>query len=777
MEESFSVVGQRVTPVYGEGKVTGTLKFPADIALPDMLWMKILRSPHAHALISEVDTSKAEKIPGVAAILTYKDVPRVLFGPFEYELYPLDREVRFVGDSVAAVAAEDWNIAEEAVRAMRVEYQVMPAVYDPEAAARADAPIAVLHLPEAYTGKPWWEEHGTPTYLDNTTNVYSASKGKPSLVYQRGDVEKGLKESDCTVERLFRQPMESGVAHEPRACVAQYENGRLTLWCSVQEPYKLGNSVARVLDLPEGSVRIIAPAIGGGFGVKVAGRYAVLSALMARKTARPVKIWFTREEETIDSHNRPALIHYVKAGTKRDGSLSAFQITTYLDCGHWLGKSASRLAEGMIHHIMDLYHPCPNILWEVFVARTNHPAAGPVRGRSDMESHFAIDSVVDELAHAIGMDPLEFRLKNRIREGDELCSSPGKVVSSVGLEEAVRQGAEAIGWKRRQKKPDSGAGPNKRGIGMAMVIHSAGGQPFRTSAGRVEVHEDGRVLYFCGTADQGAEQQTTLRQMVAEILGVSVEEIGGTNADTSICPRDTGPISSRTVYSTGRAAVRAAQAMKNKLLEIASRSLEVSVEDLELRDGSVHVRGVPSRSLSFAGIARANGAPIEESGQFNGKDERAIPWGFAATFVEVEVDTETGEVKILRLLSSHDVGRAIHPTIVEGQIQGGASWGLGHALTEGFYFDDRTGTTLNQWFLDLKTPSTLDCPEIETVMVEKEEPTHPFGAKGCSEISIVGVAPAIANAIYNATGVRVTEIPITPDRVLEALRAKNGAKA
>lgn len=776
MEGPFSVVGHKVIPVHGVGKVTGELKFAPDIVLPNMLWMKILRSPHAHAMISDIDTSQAENIPGVVAILTYKDVPRTLFGPFEYELYPLDREVRFVGDSVAAIAAEDWHIAEEAVRAMRVQYEVKPAVYDPEAAARPGAPIAVLNLPEAFTGKPWWEEHGTPTYLDNTTNVYSATKGKPSLVYQRGDAEKGLAESDFTVERRFRQPMQSGVAHEPRACVALYENGRCTLWCSVQEPYKLGNSVARVLDLPEESVRIISTAIGGGFGVKVAGRYAVLCALLARQTGRPVKIWFTREEETIDSHNRPGLIHYVKAGAKKDGALSAFQIRTYLESGHWLGKSASRLAEGMIHHIMDLYHPCPNVMWEVFVARTNHPAGGPVRGRSDMESHFAVDCAVDELAHSIGMDPLEFRLKNRIREGDPMCASPGKVVSSVGVEEAVRQGAEKIGWNRRRKKPGSDTGLKKRGIGMAMVIHSAGGQPFRTAAGRVEVHEDGRILYFCGTADQGAEQQTTLRQMVAEILGVSMEKIGGTNADTAICPRDTGPISSRTVYSTGKAACRAAEAVKKKLLDLASRSLEVSVEDLELRDGSVQVQGVPSRSLSFGQIARLNGTPIEELGQFNGKDEPTIPWGFAATFVEVEVNLETGEVTVLRLVSSHDVGRAIHPGIVKGQIEGGASWGLGHALTEGFYFDDRTGTTLNQWFLDLKTPSTLDTPEIESIMVEKEEPSHPFGAKGCSEISIIGVAPAIANAIYNATGVRVSEIPLTPDRVLEALRA-HGAMA
>jgi CO/xanthine dehydrogenase Mo-binding subunit len=737
-----------------------------------MLWMKIVRSPHAHARILEVDTSEALKIPGVVAILTHKDVPQVLFGPYRNELYPLDEEVRFVGDAVAAVAAEDWNIAEQAVKAIRVKYEILPAVFSPEEAAQPGAPIAVLHLPE--TSTPWWDSAGDPSALREASNVLG-KPGQPSIVNKRGDVEKGFQESDYVVERVFRQPHVSGVAHEPRACVVQFENGGCTVWCSVQEPYNVQDAVARVLDLPHDAVRVISSTIGGGFGVKVGGRFAVLTALLARQTGRPVKIWFTREEETVDSHNRPAMIQYVKAGAKKDGSIMAFKVRSYMDNGYWAAGIGANLAFAIITRIMDLYHACPNVLWEIYVSRTNHPAAGPYRGRSDSESHFPIDTVVDELAHAARMDPIEFRLKNRIHEGEDLCSAPGKVMSGVGVEEAVRKGAEAIGWNRRQKNPGAAPGPKKRGIGMAMVIHSAGSTPLPSQA-MTEINQEGRVLFFSGQSDQGAEHQTTLRQMVAEVLKVSLSDLSGANADTSNCPHDSGPISSRTVYSTGIAATRSAEDCKKKLLEQASTLLEARPEDLELGDHRVRVRGNPSKGVSYAEIAKGTGGSLKGWGYFNAQDEKLFTYGFAGTFAEVEVDVETGEVRVLRLVSSHDIGRAINPAIVEGQIQGGVAQGLGYAVSEGFYYDPESGTVLNQWFLDLKTPSILDTPDIEPVMVELGEPSHPFGAKGCSEIPYVGVAPAIANAIYNATGVRLRELPMTAERVLAALQtAREGA--
>jgi xanthine dehydrogenase molybdenum-binding subunit len=523
------------------------------------------------------------------------------------------------------------------------------------------------------------------------------------------------------------------------------------------------------------AVRVISTNLGGAFGVKVTGRFAVLCALLARNTGRPVKIWFTREEESLDSHNRSALKHYVKAGANQDGFLTAIKVRTFLDNGYWpYGGLGQNIAFAISTRPIDLYHRCPNVQWEVFAVRTNRPSTGPYRGRADAESHFPIESVMDELAQAIRMDPIEFRLKNRLREGDDLCSAPNKIMSTVWLEEAARAGAERIAWQRRSGFPTPTKGGRKKGIGMAMVIHSCGSNPAGISEAEVKIDDQGNISLFSGTADQGSEQQTTLRQMVAEVLGVSLDDVGGSNADTSNCPFDSGPFSSRTVYATGIAASRAAEAVKQKLLERASVLLGEPISNLDIGRKSIWKRSDSSQLIGLAELAKGTGGSVSGKGTHNAKEDRLFAYGFAATFAEVEVDVETGEVKILRLVSSHDVGRAINPMIVEGQILGGAAQGLGYALSEGFYFDQRTGTALNQWFLDLRTPSILDIPDIEPVMVELGEPTHPFGAKGCSEISYVGVAPAVANAIYNATGARVTELPMTPDVILKALRVTGG---
>jgi xanthine dehydrogenase molybdenum-binding subunit len=775
VSEELLTVGQSVAPIYGIEKATGALRFPADINLPNMLWMKILRSPHAHAKILAVDATAAEKMPGVAAILTHKDVPRVLFGPYQNEIYPLDEEVRFAGDTVAAVAAEDWNFAEQAMRAIGVTYKVLPAVHDPEAGTQPGSPNAVLNYPEPHEIKPG---DIRPDQLGTFGNIIGLKEGGPTVANERGDVEKGFAQSDAIVERFFRQSEVNAVSHEPRACVAVYENGACTLWCSVQDPYRLQDSTARVLGLPMEKVRVVATNLGGAFGVKVTGRFAVLCALMARKTGRPVKIWFTREEESLDSHNRSALTHYVKAGVKKDGTLTAIKVRTFLDNGYWpYGGLGQNIAFAICTRPMDLYHACRNVKWEVFAVRTNRPSTGPYRGRADAESHFPIESVMDELACAIEMDPIEFRLKNRLREGDDLCSATGKVVSTVWVEEATRQGAQTIGWERRLSLSASSQGAQRRGIGMAMVIHSCGSNPAGTSEAEVTIDSQGRISLFSGTADQGSEQQTTLRQMVAEVLGVALSDVGGCNADTATCPYDSGPFSSRTVYATGIAASRAAEQVKQKLLDLAAVFLAEGTNNLAIGNKSIWVCSDVSRRVDLGQLARLAGGAISAKGIHNGKEDHLFAYGFAAAFAEVEVDVETGAVKILRLVSSHDVGRAINPMIVEGQILGGAAQGLGYALTEGFYFDPRTGTALNQWFLDLRTPSILDLPNIEPVIVELGEPTHPFGAKGCSEISYVGVAPAVANAIYNATGARVTELPMTPDVILKALQGTQRSRA
>jgi CO/xanthine dehydrogenase Mo-binding subunit len=389
---------------------------------------------------------------------------------------------------------------------------------------------------------------------------------------------------------------------------------------------------------------------------------------------------------------------------------------------------------------IDLYHRCPNVKWEVFAVRTNRPSTGPYRGRADAESHFPVESAMDELACGIQMDPIEFRLKNRLQEGDDLCSAPNKIMSTVWLEQAARAGAEKIGWERRSSLAASTKGPRKRGMGVALVIHSCGSNPAGISEAEVTIDGSGRISLFSGTADQGSEQQTTLRQMVAEILGVSLDDVGGCNADTSTCPFDSGPFSSRTVYATGIAASRAAEEVK-KLLELAANSLEEVIGALDIGRKSVWVRAIRQthRSRSTCSSGRRL---HQRQGIHNAKEDRLFAYGFAATFAEVEVDVN-GRVKS---------SGWCHPRRVAHQsddrrrpILGGAAQGLGYALSEGFYFDQRTGTALNQWFLDLRTPSILDLPDIEPVMVSWAS-RRTFGAKGCSEIPRWR-RPAVANAI------------------------------
>jgi CO/xanthine dehydrogenase Mo-binding subunit len=744
------------------------MRYPSDIQLPDMLWVKMLRSPHARARIVSIDVSAAKALPGVVDVVTHEDMPPRRWGRTAHREGSdiLEPEVAFVGDGVAAVAATDWVIAEEAARLIRVEYAVLPAVLDPEEGAQPDAP-----------------------QIHPLGNVIDGNAETPTTRNVRGDVDQGLAESDVIVQRVFRQPQASGVPHEPRTCVASWDGETLTLWDSGQHAHDVKAGIAHVLDLPQDRVRVLSANIGGGFGVKKLSRCAFLAAILAVRTGRPVKFWFTREEETLDSVVRPGVIHHVTAGATREGEIKAWKITSYMDSGHWTGvggSSGPALARDMCRRAMDFYNRCPNVQWDVFLTRTNHPKSGPFRGRTSAEAYFSLDSVVDELAERIGMDPGDLRIKNTIRTGEPLLSTiklpTGRImeidprtvtpkrITLVGYEECIEAGKRAIGWERRNPVPGHDPGPVKRGIGMAAVMHSAGGTPILSKA-RVEIDGAGRIAMFTGTSDQGAEQQTTLRQIAAEILGVALGDVGGVNADTDLCPYDAGPVSSRTIYCTGTAVSRAAEAAKEQLLALGADRLALPAERLELREGAVVVRERPEARASFAELVEANGAPVEGAGAFNPDNSDDFVYGFAATFAEVAVDVELGRVRVLRLISAHDVGRAINPLIVEGQIEGGVAQGLGYALSEGLVYDPKTGGLLNQWFLDLRTPSSLDLPDVEPIILELADgdPSHPFGAKGCSEIPLVGVAPAVANAIYNAVGVRMTELPITPDRLLAAL--------
>ena len=760
--EGSSVVGQRIRPVAGVDKAKGKPLYPADIDLPGMLWAKILRSPHARAKILDIDTSQAEALPGVEAVITHKDVPKDRFEAKEGNegLTILGDEVRYVGDAVAAVAAVDSNVADEALQLIKVDYEVLPALFEPEKALHQDTP----------TCHPYG-------------NVMYGDWNKPTLEYRRGNVDDGLAKADVIVEREFKQASTSGIPMEPRACVAQWDGKKLSVWDSSQRLFGVKQGLCQLFALAPDQVRVVTGNIGGGFGVKECDRHSFIAPLLAMKANKPVKLWYTREDESLDCYYRPGLTHRIKAAATKDGRLTAIQASSYYDGGAWAGfggAEALNLAGAMCSRVMDLYHKCPDVHWEIYCVRTNHPKTGPVRGRSDVESHFPVECILDELAEKIGMDPLEFKLKHLLRAGDvleghltvDILLQRGKTISSLGTDECVDAGKKAIDWDRRNKAPGQGQGQKKRGIGMAVATHNSGSTQYYKSEAKVDIDSEGRVSLFSGSTDQGSEQQTTLRQMVAEVLRLPIEAIGGISGDTDAVPLEGGPIASRTVYAHGIAVTRAAQDARSQLFKKGAELLGHRPDEIEIRDGLIAVKNNHEQGLVFGEVVKGCGGTIHGEGRFSPLEEPLVTQGFSATFAEVEVDTDTGKVEVLRLVSANDAGRAINPLVVEGQIQGGGAQGIGLALMEGVVYDPPTGTMLNQWFLDSRVPSILDVPDVEPIIIEPWEPTHPFGAKGCSEISVIGVAPAIANAISNAIGKRIYEIPMTPDKVLKVLQER-----
>jgi CO/xanthine dehydrogenase Mo-binding subunit len=769
----YAFVGQRVRPANAVAKGTGAHKYTADINLPGMLWVKVVRSPHARARIRAIHTEEARALPGVAAVLTYQDVPDRLWGANPAATQEGERifsdQVNFVGEAVAAVAAEDLDVLEEAANRIRVEYEPLPMVLDPEQGARPEA--VQLH---AYG------------------NVVQGAPGQPSGQNKRGDVARGFAEADVVVERTYRQLSVHGVPHEPRGAVAQWDGQRLTVWQSTQQPFMIRNGLAAVLGLAQDQVRVIATNAGGGFGIKNSPSLeGAIVGLVAMQTGRPAKIWYTREEETLDGHVRPGFVHYVKAGVTRDGRITAVQVRSYGDNGYWGGNTdgATGIAipRDMCVNVMELYNKIANVDWEVYLVRTNHPRAGAYRARGTGEAIFAIECMMEDLASAIGADPCELRLRHAIRTGDQanILKARGfadtKPVTIVAFPDCLAEGQRAIGWERRNREPGSAAGPIKRGIGMAGAIHVAGSTPSLVAECRLTIDAAGGIRLANGHPDQGSELQTTLKQIVAETLRMPMSAISTINADTDECPFDVGPISSGGAFRTGTAAFRATEAAKARAISLAAEMLDQPEGALAIADGQIWLEATNEPLATLAEVAAFAGGTIVGEGRYVGKDEPVYTYGFAGTFAEVDVDVETGGIDVRRLVCAVDVGRALNPEIVEGQIEGGVAQGFGTAMGEGMHYDPRSGATLNQWFLDLKTPTTKDMPRVEAILIEKGNEGHPFGAKGCSEIPLVGVAPAIRNAVFNATGVHVDEIPMTPDRVLAAIAQEatgaNGGRA
>ena len=738
----YSVVGKRLPLKDAAEKVTGRAVFTSDVKLPGMLYAKILRSPYPHAKVLRVDTSEAERLPGVKAVLSKDNAPRVkvpaTFNESKVFNFPRDKcafddKVRCVGDEVAAVAAVNKKVAEEALKLIRVDYEELPVVFDPEEAIKPSAPLI---------------------HEDRAKNIAAP------IIMKFGDVEAGFKEADYTLEKTFKTQSQRQAPMETHCCVASFDMaGNLTVWASHQAPSALQELLAEYLGLPAAKVRVIKPYLGGGFGSKLDMHIEHICALLSRMSGRPVKIVLEREE-TFATVTRHAAIIRLKMGAKKDGTLTAIQAYTLTDEGAYMYHLSvlAVLARGLIG-----FYRCPNVKFEGYAVYTNHSCAGPMRGYGHPQSGFALESMVDMMAEKLGIDPIEFRLKN--------FASPG------GLPECLARGAEQIGWARRKKPVKAGNG-KKRGIGVTCFTNGAGaGGSIRDySAAFVKLNADGTAQLLTGAADLGTGSNTTLAQIVAEELGLKFDEVAVTAGDTGSVPYDSGAFSSRTLYMCGIAAKAAAADVKQQLLLRAAERLGVEAKDLEIKEGRVYSKQDPGKGLTFSEVTREAAENLKGKAlAFLGKASITNPGhgdSFGAAFAEVEVDTETGQVEVGKIVAVQDVGQAINPMVVEGQIEGGIQQMTGYALTEDVISDPKTGKMLNGNFANYMVLTSADMPNVDVSLVEVAAPMGPFGARGIAEGITSGVAPAIANAIYNAVGIRLTELPMTPEKVFKALDTK-----
>jgi len=753
--EKLRVVGTSPEMKLTRNKVTGRAVYTVDMKRPRMLHAKILRSPHASAKIVRINTEAAEAYPGVEAVITHEEA-KLLYKPSHGSSreYGLDDMVRYVGDKVAAVAAETEEIAEEALSHIDVEYEVLQAVFDMEAAMGHDAPV--VHP----------ERHG----VDCDGNILETS------VQEWGNVEEGFREADFVVENKFYTSRVCHCALEPHAMVAEWDDGgNLTMWSSEQTAFMIRDSLAEALEMPRSKIRFIVPDyMGGGFGGKYESAEKIVLALLAKKARRPVMLRLTREEVFNSTRTRSPCIFETKTGIKKDGTFVARYIKAIVDVGSyaWGAIMASRASS-----YMSLLYRCPNVKYEGYGVFTNTPPSGAMRGFTSTPIHYAMESEIDEICNTIGMDPREFRLKNGLDVGDIILVNQSPVTSS-GLRECIDRGAEAIGWTRRQEKPGIQGGLIRHGIGMACYSHYA---PMLKSTERsignavLKANIDGTFHLLLGIADIGQGFRTVMAQIAAEALGCSVDAIELTLADTSTTPWGTTTAASRSTMETGGAVKEAAEEMRNRLSGLASEIMGVRTEDLNVIGGRIFSRADPGEGLSFEEILNHPAVYRRGDNEIITKATYSVPTfipPYGAQFAEVEVDTETGQVTVVKMVAASDVGRAINPKSVEGQLEGGIHLGIGYALCEELAIDPETGVCLNPNFMDYKLMRASDMPEIEIIIVESVDPNSIYGVKGIGEMAAIPTAPAVRNAIFNATGAKVFDLPLTADRVLKALQEK-----
>jgi 4-hydroxybenzoyl-CoA reductase subunit alpha len=810
---TFSIIGKPIAMVDAAGKTTGAGKYTDDLSLPGMLIGKILHSPHPHARIKRIDTSSAEKIDGVVAVAIGADAPNTYgilpVGHDEHAL-ALDK-VRYVGDNVACVVAEDEATAEKAIELIDVEYELLPAYFDPEESMKAGRDLI-------HDNKP-----------HNLEKDYH---------HVFGDPDKGFAEADHIEEARFIANEVTHAAMEPHSTLASFELdsqtgklGRLTVWSSTQVPYYLQHKLSLVLEMPMSQIRVIKPLVGGGFGGKSEViPLEIIAAVAARKAKRPVKITYTREEVFWAHRGRPRTIIDLKTGAKHDGRITAVKAKVIQDGGAYCSYGVvTILYSGAL---LGALYDIPNIQYDGYRVLTNKPACGAMRGHGTVNVRFAFESQLDELAAKINIDPAEIRSRNLLQP--PCITVNGLRVQSYGLPECIDKVVERSGWSDRKGKL-----PKGRGLGLACshYVSGAANSIIRSdmphSTVNIKIDRDGGVVVYTGASEIGQGSDTMTAQIAAEVLGCSLARVKVVAADTDLTPIDIGSYSSRVTFMAGNATLRAAQEAKKQIASAAAKKMNCATEELVFqndvvskknRDGAPPLSpllrqggGVDSVSPTVSGkvegqilrgslqqkrkdegpkdsmtFEEAVVAAIDHHGTLSGTGSYAPPaearggkhkgagvgpspaYSYSAQVAEVTVDEDTGEVTVHKVWAAHDCGRALNPVSVEGQIIGSVWMGMGQALTEEMIWKD--GLLMNPGLLEYRSPSSVESPEVEPIIVESIDPEGPFGAKECSEGSLAATIPAIANAIYDAVGIRLHEAPFTPERVLAALRAKKNAQ-
>ena len=733
------VVGKPLARIDGYERLSGAAVYPSDVVLPDMLYGAILRCPHAHAKVTRVDAGAAAKMPGVSAVITGATPAADLRWYYSRTVFTklFDPLCRFAGEAVAAVAAETPQQAWDAVRAIVVEYNVLPFVVDEHKAL----------------------EPGAAAVQGDDNSV-----GEPET-YSRGDVAKGFAKADTVLEATYTTAAEIHTPMELHGCVASWDGPRLTIWESTQGVYPVQQRVAMLLGMPLANVRVIGRYMGGGFGSKLqADKYDLAAAVLAKLAARPVKLFLTREETFVCVGNRPPSTMRLKAGVKKDGTLTALEMSV-LGTGGAYAAGGTSLVDWLVR---DLYL-CPNVRTEMTDVFINGGPSRAFRAPGHPQGAWALEQMMDALAAAIGMDPVELRRKNIPKVSQARGNQP---YTTTGLDRCLAEGAAAFGWREARRRP-KGDGAVKRGVGMAAGLWIAGGGgPPSTIV--VKLFADGSANLNMGASDLGTGTKTVMAMVVSEELGVPLEKIQIENADTGTTQYATASGGSKTVPTEAPAVRAAALAVKRQLFEIAGAELKVGA-------GALHIEGDEVVSASDPKVRRkiAELEGVQRRGLLIGVGTRGPnPEGkvvnpFVAQFCEVEVDTRTGEVRVLRFLSANDSGRVMDRLTYEGQVIGGITMGIGLGLTEQRVFDRQTGTMLNVNWHDYKIPTAMDVPaEIVSLPIDvPDDEANTAGAKGLGEPVTIPTAAAIANAVYDATGVRVTDAPISPMRLAPLLAA------